>query len=115
MDSQDLICLIIRKDFLDKLKPDGLAKMASVFGDNSAYAQTIFAYQKNLTEQPLLFIGRTDGKIVSPRGPTNFGWDPCFEPDGFTETYAEMKSEQKNLISHRYKALAKFIQFLKLL
>ena len=41
------------------------------------------------------------------RGPTNFGWDPIFQPDGFKETYAEMDKDVKNSISHRYKALEK--------
>lgn len=50
--------------------------------------------------------GRTNGKIVEPRGETSFGWDSCFEPEGFSQTYAEMGSAVKNTISHRSKALA---------
>ena len=46
------------------------------------------------------------GRIVPPRGPPNFGWDPIFQPEGFDDTYAEMDSAIKNTISHRYKALA---------
>ena len=30
------------------------------------------------------------GRIVPARGPLDFGWDPVFEPDGFTETYAPL-------------------------
>ena len=26
------------------------------------------------------------GKIVPARGPTDFGWDPVFQPDGFEQT-----------------------------
>ena len=89
--------------------------MASVFGDNSGYAQTIFAYKSVESENPILFIGQTKGKIVEPRGENKFGWDPIFQPDGFDETYSEMSSQQKNKISHRSKALAKFVQFLKVL
>ena len=48
------------------------------------------------------------GKIVPARGPHNFGWDPVFQPEGFKETYAEMSSDVKNTISHRYKALQAF-------
>ena len=39
------------------------------------------------------------------RGPPDFGWDPVFQPDGFTETYAEMDKAVKNSISHRYRSL----------
>lgn len=42
------------------------------------------------------------GQIVSARGPNNFGWDPVFQPDGFTQTFAEMDKETKNKISHRF-------------
>ena len=35
-----------------------------------------------------------------------------FEPDGFTETYAEMDKSVKNSISHRYRALDKFREFI---
>lgn len=51
------------------------------------------------------YLGRTDGRIVEPRGETTFGWDPCFEPEGFSQTYAEMGPVLKNTISHRSKAL----------
>jgi inosine triphosphate pyrophosphatase len=35
-----------------------------------------------------------------------------FEPDGYTETYAQMDKEVKNSISHRYRALDKFRAFI---
>ena len=44
----------------------------------------------------------TDGKIVTARGPPDFGWDPVFEADGFDQTYAEMDKDVKNTISHRF-------------
>ncbi|MFS7988924.1 putative nucleotide diphosphatase [Helianthus anomalus] len=28
------------------------------------------------------------GKIVSARGPPDFGWDPVFEPEGYDQTYS---------------------------
>ena len=52
--------------------------------------------------EPVVFVGRTEGRIVPARGPTDFGWDPVFEADGFGQTYAEMDKEVKNSISHRY-------------
>jgi inosine/xanthosine triphosphate pyrophosphatase family protein len=52
-------------------------------------------------DEPHLFVGRTQGTIVAARGPSKFGWDPIFLPDGFDNTYAEMDKQTKNGISHR--------------
>ncbi|KAG7384558.1 hypothetical protein PHYPSEUDO_002458 [Phytophthora pseudosyringae] len=92
------------KWFLEKTGHDGLNNMLAAYEDKSAYAQCIFAYAPTGAE-PQVFIGQTHGKIVPARGPTTFGWDPVFQPDGFDQTYAEMEKATKNQISHRYKAL----------
>ena len=42
------------------------------------------------------------------RGPLDFGWDPIFQPDGFEGTYAQIPKDEKNKISHRYRALQLF-------
>lgn len=58
----------------------------------------------------MVFAGRTDGIIVPARvaeGAKPFGWDPIFQPDGSSLTYAEMTSVAKHAISHRARALAK--------
>ena len=58
-----------------------------------------------------LFEGRVDGKIIEPRrGENGFGFDPVFVPDGFGRTFAEMSSDEKKKISHRGRAVAKFLQ-----
>ena len=53
-----------------------------------------------------LFVGSVPGRIVEPRGDGGFGYDPIFEHDG--TTLAEMSPTEKNAISHRGRALAKF-------
>lgn len=93
------------KWFLDKLGPEGLYDMLRAWDDKSAYALCTFAYCDGNLDDIRLFQGRTEGEIVSPRGPRNFGWDPCFQPTGYNLTYAEMGPEEKNKISHRSKAL----------
>ncbi|KAL8005394.1 Inosine triphosphate pyrophosphatase [Plasmopara halstedii] len=92
------------KWFLEKTGHEGLNNMLAAYEDKSAYAQCIFAYASAGTE-PQIFVGQTHGKIVLARGPTTFGWDPVFQPDGYDQTYAEMEKSTKNKISHRFKAL----------
>ena len=53
-----------------------------------------------------LFYGVVPGNIVEPRGDGGFGYDPIFEYDG--RTFAEMDPDEKNAVSHRGRALAKF-------
>uniref|UniRef100_A0A8D3B424 Inosine triphosphate pyrophosphatase n=1 Tax=Scophthalmus maximus TaxID=52904 RepID=A0A8D3B424_SCOMX len=94
------------KWFLDKLKPEGLFKLLAGFEDKSAWALCTFAFCPGKDEPVQLFRGKTEGHIVEPRGPRDFGWDPCFQPKGYDKTYAELPKEVKNSISHRYRALA---------
>ena len=48
------------------------------------------------------FDGVIEGGIVrEPRGSAGFGYDPIFEPLGFSRTLAELSSAEKNRISHR--------------
>lgn len=60
------------------------------------------------------FEGRVDGQIAfAPKGESGFGFDPVFVPEGYTKTFAELGAEVKNKISHRGRALAKLIAFIK--
>lgn len=60
-----------------------------------------------------LFEGVVNGVITTePDGEGGFGYDPIFIPDGYSETFATMGSEEKNLISHRAKAVRKLADFL---
>lgn len=57
------------------------------------------------------FPGIMRGRFVWPmRGARGHGYDPVFQPDGHDVTFAEMDRWQKNLISHRADAFAKFVQ-----
>ncbi|KAK6740542.1 hypothetical protein RB195_008790 [Necator americanus] len=93
------------KWFLKKLGPSGLYQMLAGFDDKSAYAQCIFAFTEGKDKPVHIFKGKCPGHIVYPRGPPDFGWDPCFQPEGFLQTFAEMEKTTKNKISHRAKAL----------
>jgi XTP/dITP diphosphohydrolase len=51
-------------------------------------------------------VGTCDGHIgFAPRGSGGFGYDPIFIPIGYERTFAELKLDVKNQISHRARAL----------
>lgn len=59
------------------------------------------------------FEGRVYGNLTTEKhGEKGFGYDPIFIPDGHSITFAEMKPEEKNKMSHRYNALKDFLNFL---
>ncbi|XP_066240392.1 inosine triphosphate pyrophosphatase isoform X1 [Saccopteryx leptura] len=100
------------KWFLEKLKPEGLYQLLAGFEDKSAYALCTFAFSSGDAREPVrLFRGRTSGRIVAPRGSRDFGWDPCFQPDGCEQTFAEMPKAEKNAISHRFRALRELQEY----
>ena len=58
-------------------------------------------------------LGTCDGQIsLAPRGSEGFGYDPIFIPSGYDKTFAELKPEIKNRISHRARALSGAREFL---
>ncbi|KAI8851802.1 putative inosine triphosphate pyrophosphatase [Chytridium lagenaria] len=108
------------KWFLDTLGHEGLNRMVDGFEGKSdmegkdvraAYALCTFGYCPGKGQDVVIFEGKTDGRIVRPRGPNTFGWDPIFQPNGFDKTYAEIDKDVKNQISHRAKALAKVREY----
>ena len=99
------------KWFLSALGLDGLPRLLADFEDKSADAVCMFGYAESL-DSIHVFEGRTPGQIVTPRGPRDFGWDPVFQPKDFELTYAEMNKDEKNKISHRFRALDKLKTFL---
>ena len=52
------------------------------------------------------------GKISNiKKGKNGFGYDPIFIPDGYNQTFGEMKSKLKMSIDHRFKAFLKIKKF----
>ena len=58
--------------------------------------------------------GICSGHITrQPRGNRGFGYDPIFRANGATRTFAELTREEKSQCSHRGKAIAEMIEFLR--
>lgn len=58
-----------------------------------------------------VFEGVAPGHLVWPiRGAAGFGYDPMFVPEGYDVTFAEMDRWEKNKISHRARAVEKFVK-----
>ncbi|HAN77587.1 MAG TPA: non-canonical purine NTP pyrophosphatase, RdgB/HAM1 family [Bacteroidales bacterium] len=80
--------------------------------NRAARFKTVIALILNGKEY--LFTGIVDGIIIQePRGTEGFGYDPIFIPEKNTKTYAELSLAEKNTLSHRAKATALLVDFLK--
>jgi XTP/dITP diphosphohydrolase len=92
---------------IDKL----LHKMENV-DDRSARFRAVICLILNGEEY--YFEGICEGKILCERkGKEGFGYDPVFMPGGSDKSFAEMSMEEKNTYSHRGKAVAALVAFLK--
>ncbi len=93
---------------------DNMDKLLKNLEDQShrkAQFKTVIAL--NLKGKQHLFTGIAKGKITAKKtGEKGFGYDPIFQPEGFSETFAELTLEQKGQISHRGKATKQLIDFL---
>jgi XTP/dITP diphosphohydrolase len=73
--------------------------------------RTVIAYiEEGKTK---IFEGVIKGSITrETHGNKGFGYDPVFRPENSDKTFAEMSLEKKNQISHRARALQKFVAYL---
>jgi len=82
--------------------------------DRTARFRTVIALILDGVEYT--FEGRVEGTIATAEsGSEGFGYDPLFVPSGAIITFVQMSAEAKNAISHRGRAVAKLVNFLKTL
>jgi len=80
--------------------------------NRKAYFITVLCFYKDGVEN--YFEGRVNGTITfSEKGAEGFGYDPIFIPENETRTFAEMSPTEKNHISHRFRAIQAFEDYLK--
>ncbi|WMW77297.1 non-canonical purine NTP diphosphatase [Flavobacterium sp. 20NA77.7] len=80
--------------------------------NRAAQFKTIIAL--HLGQEQYVFEGIVKGQItLEKRGENGFGYDPIFQPEDYTKTFAQMTLEEKAAISHRARAVVKLIDFLE--
>lgn len=81
--------------------------------DRSAYFITVICFIDPMGNVHY-FEGRIDGEItLREYGYKDFGYDQIFKAYGSEKTFGQMNEEEKNLYSHRFKALKKFNEFIE--
>jgi len=97
------------------------ARYAGVHGDDAANTDLVLRRMEGIAVRSARFVcvaalatpagrewtaeGRLEGALtLAPRGTGGFGYDPVFEPLGYTVTTAELAPEEKDAISHRGQA-----------
>ncbi|MEK6825542.1 MAG: non-canonical purine NTP pyrophosphatase [Nanoarchaeota archaeon] len=88
------------KWFLKSIGNEGIYTLAQKLGNFDAEAKTYIGYAKN-SQEISFYEGSVRGTIVQPKTKTAFGWDPIFQPNGYTKSFAELSQEEKNKISMR--------------
>jgi len=83
--------------------------------DRSAHYYCVIVLLRHAEDpEPVIAEGSWAGEIVAvPRGANGFGYDPHFFLRDFGKTAAELDPEQKNLVSHRGKALRRLLAKLR--
>ena len=69
----------------------------------------------NVEDKPLLFEGIVEGEIADQTyGEKGFGYDPVFICKEANKCYGLMQNTEKNIYSHRAKALKKLVTYLRI-
>jgi len=96
---------------------DAKANMKKVLknleGESNRLARFRTVISLFLNDEEYQFEGIVHGNILeSEKGRDGFGYDPIFEPKGYSISFAEMEMSEKNRISHRGLAVQKLVKFL---
>ncbi len=103
-----------RKD-QDARNNQKLVRLLAGKDDRRAHYTCVIVLMRHADDpEPVIAEGSWAGEIIaSPRGENGFGYDPHFFLPDFGKTAAELDPVQKNLVSHRGKALRRLLAKLK--
>ncbi len=88
----------------------GILGLMSDKKNREAYFKSAVGYCEP-GEDSITFTGVANGRIAREiRGEHGFGYDPIFLYDD--RTFGELSTEEKNKVSHRCKALKKFVKWI---
>lgn len=90
----------------------GILKLLEGSKTRAATFETVFLLRRGGAHE--VFHGECRGTItLEERGRGGFGFDPIFVPEGTTKTFAEMSLAEKNRVSHRARAVATLLAYLR--
>ncbi len=82
--------------------------------DRSAEFHCCICFLLNRDAKPIYFEGICKGHLLEkPVGIGGFGYDPLFHCDETNLDFGTCSQEEKDHSSHRYKALTKFVEYIK--
>jgi len=105
------------KDFLEnnlseKKSLENIISISKKKNNHTAYFETAISLNID-NNKSFIFKGRIKGTISKKiLGTNGFGYDSIFIPQNFDKTYAQMSLNEKNLISHRSKAIKKLKDYI---
>lgn len=105
---------ILTKPIVRGIGPQGFLKLVAGL-DRSAHFLSIVAYLQEGAAEPLLFKGKSIGKLSETMTESNpkLPCDSIFIPEGETRTFGQMTPAEKSLYSHRAKAFQELAYYLK--
>src|SRR5258706_3684046 len=99
----------------DARNNEKLVQLLADKDDRRAHDYWVIVLRRNAEDpEPVIAEATWAGEIVAEaRGASGFGYDPHFFLRDFGKTAAELDPEQKNLVSHRGKALRRLLAKLR--
>ena len=90
-----------------------IEKLQGAADRGAHYTCVLVAVRSADDPEPIIAEGRWYGEVTdTPKGEGGFGYDPVFIVENSGKTMAELSENEKNLISHRGRALREVLKYL---